>query len=79
MQLTAGNAAGVMIPFMYVKGPRYIKGHAVSLAMVLMGGAVYGVLWWEYRRVNRKREMGKEDWKMEGKSGMEVREMGDDS
>lgn len=79
MQLTTGNASGVMIPFMYDKGPRFVKGHAVSLAMVALGAVVYGVLWVEYNRINKRRERGDEDWKMEGKSDMDVREMGDAS
>jgi sugar phosphate permease len=81
LQLTCGNAAGVMAPFLYpaADGPRYVQGHAVSMAMVGMGAAVYAVLWVAYSRTNGQRERGEEDWKLEGKTSEEVAEMGDDS
>ncbi|TGZ81159.1 putative MFS transporter [Ascodesmis nigricans] len=79
MQLTMGNASGVMIPFMYDNSPRFVKGQAVSLAMVAMGAVVYGILWYEYDRINKRRDRGEEDWKAEGKADLDVREMGDDS
>lgn len=34
-----------MVPFIYNKKPRFIKGHAVTLAMVALGTVVYGILW----------------------------------
>ena len=81
MQLMFGNAAGVMAPFLYSNtgAPRYIKGHAVSLAMVGFGALCYGLLWWTYARLNRERMAGKHDWKIEGMSEEEIRELGDES
>lgn len=81
MQLTFGNAAGVMAPFLYSNtgAPRYVSGHAVSMGMVGFGAMCYGLLWWEYARLNRQREAGLQDWKMEGLSEQEIRELGDES
>jgi MFS family permease len=81
LQLTCGNAAGVMAPFLYPtnEGPRYVKGHAVSLAMVAFGAAVFAVLWAAYAGRNAARERGGEDWRAEGKTEEEVAELGDDS
>lgn len=58
MQLTIGNAAGIMSAFIYPAPdkPRYIRGHAVTLSMVALGTAIYAFLWWWYARENAKRE-----------------------
>lgn len=47
MQLTLGNASGVMAPFLYPSsdGPQYVKGHAVTIAMIAVGSVAYSVLW----------------------------------
>jgi len=81
MQLMFGNIAGIATPFMYQtkEGPNYTKGHATSLAMVGMAALIYLVMLFYYARVNKDRAMGKEDWKMEGKSENEIEEMGDRS
>lgn len=34
-----------MVPFIYTKKPRYIKGNAVSLAMVATGTIIHSILW----------------------------------
>jgi len=80
-QLTCGNAAGVMAPFLYpnADGPRFVKGHAVSLAMVGFAAAMYAVLWAALAKLNRDRKRGKQDWKLQGKTSEEVAEMGDES
>ncbi|KAF8247751.1 MFS general substrate transporter [Wilcoxina mikolae CBS 423.85] len=81
MQLTCGNAAGVMAPFLFPThdAPRFVKGHAVSLSMVAFGAGCYAVLWWAYRGINRAREEGREDWRVEGLTEEEIRELGDES
>ncbi|KAI9801700.1 MAG: hypothetical protein M1833_002382 [Piccolia ochrophora] len=80
-QLTIGNSSGIMAPFLYktVEGPRYVKGHSVTLAMVGYASVLYGFLWWYHARINKKRKAGEEDWKIEGKSAEEVAELGDES
>ncbi|KAK5072763.1 hypothetical protein LTR64_000831 [Lithohypha guttulata] len=81
LQLTCGNLSGIMAPFIYrtADAPRYITGHAVSLAMVAMAVVVYAILWFYFSNANKRRAAGKEDWKAEGKTEEEVAEMGDRS
>ncbi|KAA8913618.1 major facilitator superfamily domain-containing protein [Sphaerosporella brunnea] len=81
LQLTFGNASGVMAPFLYPThdGPRFIKGHAVSLSMGGMAALMYLLLWIVFARRNRQREKGLEDHKLDGKTPQEVAEMGDES
>ncbi|KAI9803892.1 MAG: hypothetical protein M1825_001772 [Sarcosagium campestre] len=81
IQLTIGNSSGIMAPFLYptAQGPRYLRGHAVSLGMVAYATLVYGFLWWWHARANRRREEGREEWKVEGLSDEEIAELGDES
>jgi len=73
--------AGVFVPFVYPTGdgPRYILGHAVTLAMVAMAVVVYAIMSVYFLSVNKKRAAGKENWKSWGKSEEEVKELGDTS
>lgn len=70
-----------MAPFLYgtKDGPRYIKGHGVNLAMVAYAALIYLFMSFWFRRVNKARAEGKEDWKTEGKTEEEVAELGDAS
>ena len=61
------------------QGPRYIQGHAVTMAMILWAASVYGFLWLYLARVNRNRDAGKEDYKLEGLSSEEIAELGNES
>ncbi|KAK0625223.1 DNA-repair protein rad2 [Bombardia bombarda] len=82
MQLTIGNASGIMAPFIYATAerPRYIKGNAVSLAMVGMATCVYGFLWFWYSRENGKREANETLLpEHAGLSDDELAELGDES
>ncbi|KAH7096867.1 putative MFS transporter [Auriculariales sp. MPI-PUGE-AT-0066] len=80
LQLTIGNASGVMAPFLYATAdkPRYVKGHAVSLAMVAFATSVYAFFWIWFERANSRRARGEEDHRVEGKTVDEVEAMGDD-
>lgn len=40
---------------------------------------MYGILWWWFGRVNRRRAAGLEDEKMHNKSDDEIAELGDES
>lgn len=60
-------------------GPRYSKGHAVSLSLVGLGAALYGFLWLWLSRENKARDGGKTDPRHEGLSDDELRELGDES
>ncbi|KAH7333921.1 putative MFS transporter [Rhizoctonia solani] len=80
-QLMVGNASGVMAPFLYATNerPRYIRGHAVSLAMVAFATVSYGALAIVYARINTRRSRGEEDYKLTGKTSDEIDAMGDES
>ncbi|KFY48886.1 hypothetical protein V495_00943 [Pseudogymnoascus sp. VKM F-4514 (FW-929)] len=81
LQLMFGNIAGIATPFMYPTGdgPNYIMGHATSLSMVGMAAVIYLGMIFYYAKVNKDRTMGREDWKIEGKTDAEIEEMGDRS
>ncbi|KAL1849552.1 hypothetical protein Plec18167_003155 [Paecilomyces lecythidis] len=79
LQLTLGNVSGVMSPFLYPndEGPRYVKGNAVTMALVGFAGLLYGFMWFWYEQVNRRRAQGLEDEKVTGLSEEDIQEMGD--
>ncbi|KAJ6151243.1 hypothetical protein N7470_007837 [Penicillium chermesinum] len=56
LQLTLGNP------------PRYVRGNAVTLALVGWAGLVYSVMWFALRRINKRRARGEEDAKIEAAS-----------
>ncbi|MCJ1301982.1 hypothetical protein MMC08_004783 [Hypocenomyce scalaris] len=79
LQLMIGNTSGIMAPFLYetAEGPRYIKGHAVTLAMVGYAACVYGLMWWYFARENQRRKDGREDSRIAGMTEEEIAELGD--
>ncbi|KAK7700383.1 hypothetical protein SLS64_010991 [Diaporthe eres] len=81
MQLTIGNASGVMAPFIYAtaEGPRYIKGHAVTLSLVGMATVVYGLMSLYFRGQNKRREAGEVHTDHQHLSDDELAELGDES
>ncbi|TID14334.1 MFS general substrate transporter [Venturia nashicola] len=81
LQLTIGNCAGIMAPFLYPskEGPRYIRGHAVTLGMVAMAAIIYGLMSIYFTSTNNKRVRGDEDHKIAGLSNQEIEELGDRS
>ncbi|KAF2400034.1 MFS general substrate transporter [Trichodelitschia bisporula] len=81
LQLTFGNAAGIMAPFLYPssEGPRYVRGHSVTLALVAFAMIVYGGMSaWFSAANHRRRERGVEE-KYAGLTREELDEMGDKS
>ncbi|KAJ4342278.1 hypothetical protein N0V87_001264 [Didymella glomerata] len=81
LQLTIGNSSGIMAPFIYTtrEGPRYIRGHAITLALVAMAVFIYLLMWTYFSKVNKQRAEGKVDREHEGLSEDELAELGDDS
>ncbi|KAJ5632693.1 hypothetical protein N7490_009032 [Penicillium lividum] len=79
LQLTFGNISGVMSPFLYKnsEGPRFVRGNAVTLALVGFAGVLYGVMWVCLRLINKRRKQGFEDDKIAGLSEEEIEELGD--
>ncbi|KAL8805330.1 MAG: hypothetical protein Q9182_002004 [Xanthomendoza sp. 2 TL-2023] len=81
MQLMIGNSAGIAAPYLYPTGdtPRYVMGHAVTIALLAFSALVSGVLWWFMVNINKGRAAGKEDGKMSGLTEEEIDELGDES
>ncbi|KAI1769828.1 DNA-repair protein rad2 [Hypoxylon cercidicola] len=81
MQLTSGNAAGIMSSFIYpsTDGPRYILGNAISLSLVGMSACIYAFMWFWFARVNKKREEGPLKSIHENLTEDELAELGDES
>ncbi|KAI5361202.1 Putative major facilitator superfamily, MFS transporter superfamily [Septoria linicola] len=81
LQLTIGNASGIMAPFLYPSGdgPRYLKGHAVTMALVALGAVLYGLLYLYFKRENRARAAGKRDAIIQGLNEEEIHALGADN
>ncbi|KAF1346408.1 high-affinity nicotinic acid transporter-like protein [Lizonia empirigonia] len=81
LQLSIGNCAGIMSSFLYPakEGPRFIRGHAVTMAMVAFAIACFAILWAHLGLLNSRREKGEDDHLMAGKSEEDIAEMGDES
>ncbi|KIH88118.1 MFS transporter [Sporothrix brasiliensis 5110] len=81
MQACIGNSAGIMSGYVYpaAEGPRYVKGHAISLAMGAFAVVTYGLVWAYYVYENKQRTAGKRDARISGLTDDQVRELGDKS
>ncbi|KAH0835352.1 hypothetical protein AYO21_01570 [Fonsecaea monophora] len=81
LQLTLGNAAGVAAPFLYTtpRAPEYYLSYGVNMGLLCISISIYTFLLFYWRRVNKRRSEGKEDYKLQGKTEDEVENMGDDS
>ncbi|GAB7364288.1 hypothetical protein MBLNU230_g4833t1 [Neophaeotheca triangularis] len=79
MQITIGNSAGVAAPFLYASetGPEYIPGYSATIALLALGGAIYLVLHLWFKARNKKKTSGAEDWRIEGLSEEEIKELGE--
>ncbi|KAI4163565.1 MAG: hypothetical protein LQ342_002837 [Letrouitia transgressa] len=81
LQLTVGNASGVMAPFLYpsTEKPRYVRGNGVSLSLVGTACLIYALMSWILSQKNAGRRAGKEDDKIAHLTESEIAELGDDS
>jgi MFS family permease len=81
MQLTIGTASGIMSSFIYptAEGPRFIKGHTITMAMVAFSTCVFAFMTWWFTKTNKNRAEGKEDYKIVGLTDAEIEELGDES
>lgn len=61
------------------EGPRYIKGHAITLSLVGFAGIIYSFLWWYFRRLNEQRDVSEGDDEAQRMSTDEMMELGDES
>lgn len=98
-QVTIGNAAGIMSPFVShppnvhksgfvlistklyptAEGPRYVKGNAVTLALIAHSAIWVACMALYFRHSNKRRRSGAEDDKYAGLSDEEIDELGDRS
>ena len=81
MQLTIGTSSGIMSPFIYptADGPRYVKGHTITMSMVAYSSVAFLCLSFWLRYANRRRAQGKEDHRTQGMSAEEMNELGHES
>lgn len=81
LQLTIGNTSGIMAGFLYParEGPRFLRGHGVTLALVAWSVCVYAFMSWYFTQENRKRRNGERDEKISGMSEEEITALGDES
>jgi hypothetical protein len=79
LQVTIGNTSGILAPFLYpaTDGPRYAKGHSVTLALVGFAAVVYASLSWWLRRENRSRVDFHRNDALEGRVEEAINESGD--
>jgi hypothetical protein len=59
------------------EGPRFIKGHAVSMGLVAMSAIIYLAFWAFFHRQNKRKLEGKEDYKVAGMTEEEAEELGE--
>lgn len=81
MQLCISNCAGVAAPFLYLsdEGPRYIKGHSVTLGLIGVSAFIFSVLLFWFAKTNRARDNGLQDSRVAGLSEEEIIELGEES
>ena len=66
-------------PYPFKDGPRYTRGNAVTLGLVVFAVSCSVGISLYFSWVNARRAAGKEDYTLEGKTEEEVEELGDDS
>lgn len=81
MQLTVANAAGVPAPFIFANStaPEFIQGYATTIGALAAGCIMFSTLALYWRRKNKRRDAGLEDWKLEGKTEEEIADMGEEN
>lgn len=79
MQLTVGNSAGVASPFLFSSkfAPTYVTSYAVCMGMLGVSLILVTALHVHFRRQNKLRDEGKQDYLMEGKTEIEIDAMGE--
>lgn len=59
------------------EGPRFVKGHAVSMALIAMSSVIYLSFWAFFRHQNKRKMAGKEDHRIQGLTEEEAEELGE--
>lgn len=71
----------IALPQLYPdsEGPRFVRGHAVTMALVALGCVIYAYMHLHFGRENTKRERGLRDEKMRGLEEDEILALGDEN
>ncbi|KAI9147184.1 transporter [Paramyrothecium foliicola] len=77
--ITIGNSAGVASPFLFsnAHAPTYRPGYGASIGMLVLAVGIHTTLYLYFKRQNKRKLEGKEDWRIEGKTEEEIAEMGE--
>ncbi|KAF2443434.1 MFS general substrate transporter [Karstenula rhodostoma CBS 690.94] len=79
MQITIGNASGVSAPFLFSSAyaPTYFPGYGATIGLLCLGLCIYTSLYFWFRNANKRKLTGEEDWRIEGLSEQEAKELGE--
>ncbi|KAJ3534006.1 hypothetical protein NM208_g7729 [Fusarium decemcellulare] len=81
MHLTVGNASGVASPFLFDNKykPHFRPGYGGSMGMLAFSMLLNVILHLHFKRQNKLRDEGKQDYLLEGKTEEEIESMGERS
>ena len=81
LQLTIGNSSGIMASFLYParEGPRFVRGHGVTMAMIGWAVCVYAFMSWYFTYENSRRRNGDRDARIQGLDAQEILALGDEN
>ncbi|KAM0545384.1 hypothetical protein ACHAPJ_011368 [Fusarium lateritium] len=77
--ITIGNSAGVASPFLFSNkdAPEYRPGYGASIGMLVLAVCIHTAVYLHFKRLNKRKLSGQEDWRMEGKTEEEIAELGE--
>lgn len=81
MHLCIGNSSGVASPFLFASkyAPQFRPGYAASMGMLVVSFTLNLILHLHFKRQNKLRDEGKQDYLIEGKTEDEIEAMGEKS
>lgn len=81
MHLCIGNSSGVASPFLFASkyAPHFRPGYAASMGMLVVSFTLNLILHLHFKRQNKLRDEGKQDYLIEGKTEEEIEAMGEKS
>ncbi|KAL8334316.1 hypothetical protein RB593_003814 [Gaeumannomyces tritici] len=81
LHLTIGNSSGVVSPFLFTPNEKglYTPGYAASIGLLCVSLILNVILHLHFKRQNKLRDQGKQDYLMEGKTQLEIEAMGEKS
>ncbi|EHA58131.1 hypothetical protein MCOR27_004741 [Pyricularia oryzae] len=77
MHLTIGNSSGVAAPFLFLGNDGFRTGYTISMVLLAFGLVLNIILHLHFKRQNKERDEGKQDYLMEGKTQLELEAMGE--